>query len=232
MPRIFFPVKKMALKTRRKRRLGRRRVRRTRVSRFARRPTGDSFLPPVLRTKLRYQGFNSLSSTPTMATQVIRANSLYDPNLTGAGHQPRGFDELAALYNEYRVFGVYVDVSFKVTTNTFAYVGWSQVASNVSAPTSINGVVECRRGFNKLIASDKVYRIRRYFSVAEVNSVSKEVVRADDNYKAAVSANPTEGPVIQIHAASPDESTSTVVHCNYVLTYYCQFMNPKFLSQS
>lgn len=33
------------------------------------------------------------------ATFVFSANNLYDPNVSGVGHQPRGWDQLISLYN-------------------------------------------------------------------------------------------------------------------------------------
>jgi hypothetical protein len=35
--------------------------------------------------------------------QAFRANSIYDPNLTGTGHQPLGRDQLAEMYDHYEV---------------------------------------------------------------------------------------------------------------------------------
>jgi len=39
------------------------------------------------------------------ATRVFCANGMFDPDITGAGHQPRGFDQLMALYDHYVVIG-------------------------------------------------------------------------------------------------------------------------------
>ena len=37
---------------------------------------------------------------------ALRVNSMFDPNQTGVGRQPYGRDQLAALYNRYRVIAV------------------------------------------------------------------------------------------------------------------------------
>jgi len=39
-------------------------------------------------------------SAGTPADHVFSANGMYDPNITGTGHQPYGYDQLAAIYNE------------------------------------------------------------------------------------------------------------------------------------
>lgn len=36
-------------------------------------------------------------------THIYRGNSIFDPDFTGAGHQPLGHDQWATLYNRYRV---------------------------------------------------------------------------------------------------------------------------------
>lgn len=40
-----------------------------------------------------------------LGTYTFRANSLYDPNFTGTGHQPLGFDQWAGFYRHYVVIG-------------------------------------------------------------------------------------------------------------------------------
>ena len=50
----------------------------------------------------------------SMTNQVWRMNSVYDPDYSGAGHQPQGFDEYALLYASYRVN--YVDVEIEAFT--------------------------------------------------------------------------------------------------------------------
>lgn len=75
----------------------------TRTSMIARGvPRGP--VPRYMRTVLRYaeQTFTldpGLSGAST--AYVFTANGLFDPNITGVGHQPRGFDQYMGLYNYY-----------------------------------------------------------------------------------------------------------------------------------
>lgn len=63
--------------------------------------------PNKYYTRLRYAQIISIdpSNSGLSATHVFRANSLYDPDLTGAGHQPLYRDELALIYGKYCVMG-------------------------------------------------------------------------------------------------------------------------------
>lgn len=46
------------------------------------------------------------------ASHVFSLNGLYDPNITGIGHQPRGFDQIMALYAKYLVIKAKVHAWF------------------------------------------------------------------------------------------------------------------------
>jgi len=63
--------------------------------------------------------FSMLSSGLTVYT--YRLNSLYDPDETGVGNQPVGFDQLMALYKYYRVIRAKVTCLF-ANTGTTAYI--------------------------------------------------------------------------------------------------------------
>ena len=53
-------------------------------------------------TTMKYSDTFTLGSLGD-ATYRFNLNNLYDPNRTGAGHQPYGFDQLVPIYNRYRV---------------------------------------------------------------------------------------------------------------------------------
>lgn len=60
--------------------------------------------PTRCRAVLRYTSYFNLSVSVSGAAQYfLRCNSVYDPDFTGVGSQPRGYDQYAALYNQYTV---------------------------------------------------------------------------------------------------------------------------------
>lgn len=67
--------------------------------------------------RLKYTDFITLDSTATGSAvptyHTMRANSLYDPDRSGSGHQPRGFDQLSAIYDHYCVIGSKITVHFE-----------------------------------------------------------------------------------------------------------------------
>lgn len=60
------------------------------------------------RCKIVHRYNENVSITLTAATYgfyQFSANGLYDPDITGTGHQPIYFDAMAAIYNHYTVIG-------------------------------------------------------------------------------------------------------------------------------
>jgi len=82
-----------------------------------RKPLPLNGFPDKYVCRLKYAELITLDATalgsaaPTYHS--FRANSLFDPNYTSVGHQPRGFDELASLYDHYTVIGSKCTVHFE-----------------------------------------------------------------------------------------------------------------------
>jgi len=101
-----------------------------------------SGVPAKLHVKLRYQQNVSLSGV-TLETQRFRMNSLFDPDSTGTGQQPQGFDELAAIYTRYKVNACRMRVTYYneagkavnvITTPSTGATNYSDIQSIATAP--------------------------------------------------------------------------------------------------
>lgn len=75
-----------------------------------------SIFPNILKTKLPYSQDFGLS-TGTLSSvfgpeQSFRLNAPFDPDFTGTGHQPYGYDQLTPFYNKCMVTAVDIEVTF------------------------------------------------------------------------------------------------------------------------
>ncbi|AYP28731.1 MAG: putative capsid protein [Circoviridae sp.] len=98
------------------------RRRKARITRNPQRPpkmaTSRDLMPNVFKTSLHYRETILLSSSTLLPTAFnnFSMNSLFDPNRTGTGHQPYGFDQLAAFYGRYYVTGAKMICTFSCQT--------------------------------------------------------------------------------------------------------------------
>ncbi len=76
-------------------------------------------LPTKFRARLRYfEQINISSVSGNLGTYVFSCNGIYDPNISGTGHQPRGFKELMPMYNRYTVIGSKICIDFSQGSST------------------------------------------------------------------------------------------------------------------
>lgn len=110
-------------------------------------PTTSSPLPQTFKTVLRYNEIAKLQASGTSTDRyVLGANNCYDPDFSYGGHQPRGFDQLMAMYNKWVVVGSKITINFN---NTTAYPGIVGVVERVdsTAQTYLNYI----EGANRVI---------------------------------------------------------------------------------
>lgn len=69
--------------------------------------------PPSKLVRMRYVDQLSLNAgIGAIAGHTFRANSIFDPDQSGTGHQPMGHDQWTTFYNHYTVLGAKITVTF------------------------------------------------------------------------------------------------------------------------
>jgi len=93
----------------------------------------EDLIPFTRVVKLRYATQINLASasSSTVRLHTFSGNNLYDPDVSGIGHQPLGHDQMAALYEYYRVRGS------KIRCKVLNYRGASGEASSILALAAV-----------------------------------------------------------------------------------------------
>jgi len=70
--------------------------------------------PPKFKKRLVYSetSLTVASTSGSSNSYFFSANGLFDPNTTGTGHQPMGFDQMMLMYEQYTVFASKITVEF------------------------------------------------------------------------------------------------------------------------
>lgn len=96
----------------------------------------------TIRT-LRYAGQFSINSpVGTAGGYVFSANGLYDPDISGTGHQPYGFDQMMAMYNHYEVLSSCIRVTAFNTLETVGFFIGIKVDDNSTSTGDAELILE------------------------------------------------------------------------------------------
>lgn len=213
MPGVFSKKRKReAAAPRGKRSKAHRSSRRTSPSAIVNMQVGSVRLPKTLVPKQRKHVFNYVErftlnpGAGTGITQAFSANSLYDPNRTGIGHQPLGFDQLVGVfYDHYMVTSATLTLTVmprdtgEPSDNTLVAIIPRDTSTSI---TDIEEVIE---------QGDAVYGVvgggvsgKNHLVLSHTISIAKFLGRApwgDSQLKGSSSSNPAEEAFFQIVAA-------------------------------
>jgi len=170
----------------------------------------------------------------TNSAHVFSANGMFDPNITGVGHQPMSFDQLIGMYEHYTVTTGKITVNFSNESKTdggFVGIGLFPDASVETVSTKLveNGML--RRSYIAQYTGDSksAVQLTLPFNIAKLNSRIPNIV-GDDLYRGDSASNPTEQTYLHVFAYSP--TAGFVVRADVLIEYDAVFTEPRKLAQS
>jgi len=177
--------------------------------------------PHSMLTNLRYVDTYALTITSgSLAKQVMRWNSVFDPDLTGTGHQPLYRDTYASIYDQYAVVSASIEVKIVNSSTTAVLLCGIVGEDDASSSSTPNTLCEQATGQHTILPplagslSSHTFRM---------NWDCKKMLHIDpftsETYKTAVGSNPTEESDLVIWATNFDASSESVtVHVTLVQT--------------
>lgn len=199
-------------------------------------PRGVSGVPPNCPIRMRYCKEGYLGSTSGILNSVFFAmNDIWDPEVAAGGHQPMGFDQMAALYNRYLVLGSKITITFydnAASHSSPAVVGACMTDGTV-APYIVNtSYIEAKRGQWRTITGGaripiKVtckYSPKKYWGIKDVKDQHEKI-------GGAVVGSPDSRAYCMVWVQCTDGGTQTL-SATYVIDYLVQFTEPKDIAAS
>lgn len=157
-----------------------------------------------------------------VALHQFRLNSLFDPDLTGVGTQPVGFDQYAALYEKYRVYEASYKVSFYNGQTRPLIVG-CQTCDDASTTTDLERLIQngqCEWGIlTPTGGSADLVTLTGTVDLAAAQGQTKAQFWSDDVNEALMSANPTEAYTLNVFAADINISDPAGIVCYIEIRY-------------
>ena len=181
------------------------------------------------------------SSLAPIAAHEFRANSLFDPDYSGTGHQPRGFDQLMVYYDHYRVLGSKITVTVASHSTTHAVPAYAGIllADTVGAAVSYGSsesLLESRVRSSGLITQagvanqgmgrktvSKTFSAKKFFG-PEAKYASK--------YQGTAASNPVEDAVFNVFACNINGNDPGETNYLVTIEYIAMFSEPRTLPGS
>lgn len=192
--------------------------------------------------KLKYSDQFELAATAgQIVTQTYRLNSLYDPDLTGTGAQPRYYDQLfssTAPYGAYCVLGAKVKVKFVNDNTSPASAGWVAIrarSSNTPAITGTDYSALSEMQNTKYTIINSAYakpfmQLQGFYNTASIIGVKD--IEDDEDANAEYNANPVDQALVDVHYAPIDLATTTSIYCIMDITYIVKALELRLVDQS
>lgn len=201
-----------------------------------------SAFPTFLRRTLRYAQTNTLDvGNFGTAQQVFRANSLYDPDFTGTGHQPNGFDQLMVAYNHFVVTRARINVRVLNTTTGGGTIepgaivlGYSDSGTFMAAQADYPTCIEKRNIYNSAfygasMTTGMQFTLSGSLDIAKLLRKTPQQLIEMANLRGDSGANPLEGYFFEVGLFSFSSNPGSVtVICD--VEYDAIFTEPRFNS--
>jgi hypothetical protein len=160
---------------------------------------GRNVHPPSVRVELPYVENLVLVPGVAFAENQFNLNSIFDPDRTGVGHQPLGYDQWSGFYSRYRVLGVRAIVHFQNISTDGARV----TIAGTNSTTALTTLSAAEQPFsqNKMIGGlngNSTGWLSYDYSIPRVVGRSMTSYLGSDNNAAVFGSNPAEVAILHL----------------------------------
>lgn len=183
-------------------------------------------LPTKLKCSMVYATNVSINipAIGAAANHVFSANGLFDPDITGVGHQPRGFDQLMTMYDHYVVIGSKITV-FVQPVGTSVSTVWGIVLKDDSTTTNnADNLLEEAFVSYKMAApgSEPVALVQQFNN----NFLGYSKPLGVTELEGIATSNPTEQAYYHVFGYSPSATDEASVAVQVRIEYQVMLIEP------
>lgn len=180
---------------------------------------------------------SGLASTP----YVFSLNGAYDPDVTGTGHQPRGFDQWMALYKRFKVYKADVEIRFSVPTNATNYkvngcwrvTNPSTYAQATAGYRTSDFIEQSEAGAIACFNSGEQSYVRFTVSIPLCSGLKGiKDPQFNDQFTGSDSGNPGNAVYMQLCCTNDTATDNTVCAAQVTIRYHTMLYNDVMLLQS
>lgn len=184
-------------------------------------------IAPRVYRKLTYSytGQELSLTAGAVSRQVFRINGMYDPDLSGAGHQPYMYDQWSNMYQNYIVYACKVEVTAAMSigySKPVYMVIWPDISADITI-ANVDQMVEIYGSSLRMLTPDvKARYIKRFYRINKIFDIGKRDYNTNPNYfgklgNVGVGSDPTIVAAVAVQFYSAQNS---FVNFSTKLTYY------------
>jgi len=176
-----------------------------------------------------------------ITSYFFTANGLFDPNITGTGHQPMGFDTMMTYYEQYTVMRSKISVTFVNNGANVCRVGISLSPDTTAAVTGdvvengyvVMKTIDSAAGLSGAGSGTRICELNLNCDCASYFGRKTQREMLDDtSLSGTAAANPSEQVYFNILTWDGYYGTgATTIACDVVLEYDAVFWEPRKVSQ-
>jgi len=197
-------------------------------------PRAPGGLPGFLYADLDYYQYLNIDPSASIANNTLNCNSLYDPDQSGTGHQPNGYDQICAMYSRYVVLSSTLTARFfpqGSANNTPLAGGCNTYDGSSPYPSGAITMLEQSNGTHVHFSKNSstyitIPKIVHTFSATKWFGL-KDISDNRESIGALTNASPTRRAYFLLWSGPIDESTD--LDAIYVLVhirFHAQFYAP------
>lgn len=175
-------------------------------------------------------------STGVGAFNQYRLNSLYDPDMSGTGKQPLGFDQYSVLYSRYRVLKAHVEVHCANRVDSsfanYVLVVWPSAQSSITSdPESWAAQPMAQYRLGSIVAGGgAIQSVKFTVDLARLLGVNAIEYKTDADFSSITNANPLR--VAYLHVGMYGIGTIAGCIITTKITYTAEWSQPVTLALS
>jgi len=187
-------------------------------------------IPDEVRVKLKYsEQFILTETTGTANSYIFRGNGPFDPDLTGTGSQPSGYDQWSSFFLSQRTLGCRIKVRMISLAATLTYFRYcvGPIPGTVTYNNS-SGIDNMAVGkyvqTREVITNTKPQVVDMEFSTAKIYGKSLNAVEEEDDFSSVIGGIPNNQWTWQIMLDALDltntASITVIVELWYDVVFY------------
>lgn len=191
--------------------------------------------PPSKLVRMRYVDQLSLNAgIGAIAGHTFRANSIFDPDQSGAGHQPMGHDQWTTFYNHYVVLGSKITVTFSNEDSGDPMLAGVLLNDDTTlTSSSVTSIIENGKGRYCHLDTAGGPGVRTCVEKFSAKRFFKCDVKDRTDLKATFGTNPAEEAFFVVWTAAMNvASDPSVVYATVKIDYLVLLSEPKDLGPS